>query len=79
MKSICSSKRFLGLVEMMFGLVNVSFSLLEWQAVKMIFFTPFLLRSRKKKQQGRRIPISRKKLREKLPHEMDGDARRKTD
>ena len=33
-------KTFLGLVEMMFGLVNVSFSLLEWQAVKMIFFAP---------------------------------------
>ena len=31
---------FLGLVEMMFGLVNVSFSLPEWQAVKMIFFAP---------------------------------------
>ena len=27
-----------GLVEMMSGLVNVSFSLPEWQAVKMIFF-----------------------------------------
>ena len=26
-------KAFLGLVEMMFGLVNVSFSLPEWQAV----------------------------------------------
>ena len=33
-------KTFLGLVEMMFGLVNVSFSLPEWQAVKMIFFAP---------------------------------------
>ena len=31
-------KTFLGLVEMMFGLVNVSFSLPEWQAVKMTFF-----------------------------------------
>ena len=31
---------FLGLVEMMFGLVNVSFSLPEWQAVKMNFFAP---------------------------------------
>ena len=30
----------LGLVEMMFGLVNVSFSLPEWQAVKMTFFAP---------------------------------------
>ena len=27
-------KTFLGLVEMMFGLVNVSFSLPEWEAVK---------------------------------------------
>ena len=34
------SKTFLGLVEMMFGLVNVSFSLSEWQAVKMTFFPP---------------------------------------
>ena len=72
-------KTFLVLVEMMFGLVNVRFSLPEWQAVKMTFFAPCLLRSRKKKQQGRRIPISSKKLREKLPHEIDGDARRKTD
>ena len=31
-------RTFLGLVEMMFGLVNVSFSLPEWQAVKMTFF-----------------------------------------
>ena len=33
-------KTFLGLVEMMFGLVNVSFSLPKWQAVIMIFFAP---------------------------------------
>ena len=33
-------KTFLGLVEVMFGLVNVSFSLPEWQAVKMTFFVP---------------------------------------
>ena len=33
-------KTFLGLVEMMFGLVNVSFSLPDWQGVKMIFFAP---------------------------------------
>ena len=33
-------KTFLGLVEMMFGLVNVSFSLPEWQAEKMTFFAP---------------------------------------
>ena len=31
-------KTFLGLVEMMFGPLNVSFSLPEWQAVKMTFF-----------------------------------------
>ena len=36
-------KTFLGLVEMMFGLVNVSFSLPEWQAVKMTFFAPCIL------------------------------------
>ena len=34
-------KTFLELVEMMFGLVNVSFSLPEWQAVKMTFFLFF--------------------------------------
>ena len=33
-------KMFLGLVEMIFGLVNVSFSFPEWQAVKMTFFAP---------------------------------------
>ena len=33
-------KTFLGLVEMTSGLVNASFSLPEWQAVKMIFFAP---------------------------------------
>ena len=31
-------KTFFGLVEMIFGLVNVSFNLPEWQAVKMTFF-----------------------------------------
>ena len=35
-------KTFLGLVEMMLGLVNVSFSLPEWQAVKMTFSAPWL-------------------------------------
>ena len=39
MKSILLVKKFLGLVEMMSGLVNASFSLPEWQAIKMIFFT----------------------------------------
>ena len=38
-------KTFLGLVEMMFWPVNVSFSLPEWQAVKMTFFAPFFLTS----------------------------------
>ena len=38
MKSILLVKKFLGLVEMMSGLVNASFSLPEWQAVKIIFF-----------------------------------------
>ena len=33
-------KTFLGLVEMMLGLVNVSCSLPEWKAVKMTFFAP---------------------------------------
>ena len=33
-------KTFLGLVEMMFGPVNVSFRLPKWQAVKMTFFAP---------------------------------------
>ena len=40
MKSVLLVKKFLGLVEMTSGLVNASFSLPEWQAVKMIFFTP---------------------------------------
>ena len=33
-------KTFLGLVEVTFGLVNVSFSLPEWKAVRMTFFAP---------------------------------------
>ena len=43
MTSILLVKKFLGLVEMTSGLVNASFSLPEWQAVKMIFFAPWLL------------------------------------
>ena len=31
---------FFGLVEMTFGLVHVSYSLPEWQAVKLTFFAP---------------------------------------
>ena len=41
-KSILLVKKFLGLVEMTSGLVNASFSLPEWQAVKMIFFAPWV-------------------------------------
>ena len=33
-------QKFLGLVEMMFGLVYASFRLPKWQAVKMTFFAP---------------------------------------
>ena len=40
MKSILLVKTFLGLVEMASRLVNASFSLPEWQAVKMSFFVP---------------------------------------
>ena len=40
MKSIPLDEKHLGLVEMTSGLVNASFSLPEWQAVKMIFFAP---------------------------------------
>ena len=40
-KSILLDKKLLGLVEMISGLVNASFSLPKWQAVKMIFFTPW--------------------------------------
>ena len=40
MKSIQLDEELLGLVEMTSGLVNASFSLPEWQAVKMIFFAP---------------------------------------
>ena len=40
MKSIVLYEKLLGIVEMTSGLVNASFSLPEWQAVKMIFFAP---------------------------------------
>ena len=40
MQLILLDEKLLGLVEMMSGLVNASFSLPEWQAVKMIFFAP---------------------------------------
>ena len=38
----CSSK-FFGLVEMTFGLVHASYSLPEWQAVKLTFVSPCFL------------------------------------
>ena len=44
MKSILLVKKFLGLVKMTSGLVNASFSLPEWQAVKMIFFAPCVIK-----------------------------------
>ena len=40
MKSILLFKKLLVLVEMTLGRVNASFSLPEWQAVKIIFFAP---------------------------------------
>ena len=40
MKSILLIKMYLGLAEMMFGLVYASFSVPEWQALKMTFFAP---------------------------------------
>ena len=39
-KSILLIEMFLGLVEMTFGLVYASFSLPEWQALKMTFLAP---------------------------------------
>ena len=36
----CSSKMLFGQVQMTFGLVNVSYNLPEWQAVKLTFFVP---------------------------------------
>ena len=42
MKSILLVKKILGLAEMTSGLVNDSFSLPEWQAVKVMFFAPCL-------------------------------------
>ena len=40
MKSILFVKKLFGLVEVTSGLVNARFSLPEWQAVKMNFFSP---------------------------------------
>ena len=43
MKPILLVKKLLGLVEMNSGLVNASFSLPEWQAVKISFFAPCVM------------------------------------
>ena len=42
-KSILLLKTLLALVEIMAGLVNVSFSLPVWQALKMIFFARWII------------------------------------
>ena len=44
MKVIMFVKKLLGLVEMTSGLVNASFNLPKWQAVKMIFFHPIFVK-----------------------------------
>jgi len=49
-RSILLFKKLLGLVEMTSGLVNVTFSLPKWQAVKMIFFAPRHMQGNKKKK-----------------------------
>ena len=41
-KSILLDEKLLGLVEMTSGLVNASCTLPKWQAVKMIFFAPYI-------------------------------------
>ena len=55
MKSTLLVKKLLGLDEMTSGLVNASFSLPEWQAVKMIFFAPCI------RGMGRVLEISSRK------------------
>ena len=39
-RTILLIKTFLGLVEMNFGLVDASYSLPEWQSLKLTFFAP---------------------------------------
>ena len=39
-ETILLIQKFWGLAEITFGLINASFSLPEWQAVKMTFFAP---------------------------------------
>ena len=52
MKSILLVKKVLGLVEMTSGLVKASFSLPEWQAVRMIFFAPCDITSDRRDMHG---------------------------
>ena len=47
-KSFLLVKNLLGLVEMTFRLVNASVSLPKWQAVKMIFFAPWISKNDRK-------------------------------
>ena len=58
-------KKLLGLVEMMSGLVNASFSLCEWQAVKMIFFAPWV---RKKKVTNLTYPENKRAVTHRGPN-----------
>ena len=44
----CWSKRVFELVKMTCGLVHASYSLPEWQAVKLTFFTPCNIQKKKK-------------------------------
>ena len=49
-------KVFLRLVEMMFGLVYASFSLPEWEALKMTFIAPWLLKKKEEMIDLRTVP-----------------------
>ena len=72
MKSILLIKKLLGLVEMTSGLVNASFTLPERQAVKMIFFAPYVLSKFLGYQNfvsNRRYKISHRMLEECCPRE----------
>ena len=53
-------KTFLGLVEINFGLVHASYSLPEWQAVKLAFFAPCLRSFMYPSEDGQSISLSLK-------------------
>ena len=61
-------KTFLGLVEMTSGLVNASFSLPKWQAVKMIFFAPWV---RKKKVTNVTYPENKRAVTHRGPNKWE--------